>query len=98
MFCTHCSTPVPDDSKYCHQCGSLVSDAEGQAGEMERGGGAVDRHAVTAAAIIREPPLEGGNGGTLGQEIRTQHPDHRLDVILADVLTPVGDHGAPSGG
>jgi serine/threonine-protein kinase len=29
--CKHCATPVPDDAVYCHQCGSLVSDAEGQA-------------------------------------------------------------------
>ncbi len=31
VFCTHCATPVPDDARYCHACGSLVSDAEGQA-------------------------------------------------------------------
>ena len=31
MQCVHCATPVPDDAVYCHQCGSLVSDAEGQA-------------------------------------------------------------------
>jgi len=30
MQCVHCSTPVPDDAKYCHSCGSQVSDAEGQ--------------------------------------------------------------------
>ncbi|HWP38544.1 MAG TPA: protein kinase [Gemmatimonadales bacterium] len=26
----HCSTPIPDDAKFCHSCGSQVSDAEGQ--------------------------------------------------------------------
>ena len=31
MQCAHCATPVPDNAVYCHQCGSLVSDAEGQA-------------------------------------------------------------------
>ena len=31
MQCAHCATPVPEDAVYCHQCGSLVSDAEGQA-------------------------------------------------------------------
>ncbi len=31
MFCAHCSTPVSDTAKFCHSCGSLVSDAEGQA-------------------------------------------------------------------
>src|ERR1051326_2969879 len=31
MQCVHCETPVPDDAKYCQSCGSLVSDAEGQA-------------------------------------------------------------------
>ncbi len=31
MQCAYCSTPVPDDATYCHKCGSLVSDAEGQA-------------------------------------------------------------------
>lgn len=30
MQCAYCSTPVPDDATYCHKCGSLVSDAEGQ--------------------------------------------------------------------
>ncbi|HXV87277.1 MAG TPA: inactive serine/threonine-protein kinase VRK3, partial [Gemmatimonadales bacterium] len=30
MQCVHCSTPVPDDAKFCHSCGSQVSDAEGQ--------------------------------------------------------------------
>jgi serine/threonine protein kinase len=31
MQCTFCDTPVSDGAVYCHQCGSLVSDAEGQA-------------------------------------------------------------------
>jgi serine/threonine-protein kinase len=31
MQCAHCATPVPDDARFCHSCGSLVSDAEGQA-------------------------------------------------------------------
>lgn len=31
MQCAHCATPVPDDAKFCHNCGSQVSDAEGQA-------------------------------------------------------------------
>ena len=31
MICAHCSTPVPDEARFCHSCGSLVSDAEGQA-------------------------------------------------------------------
>ena len=31
MHCTQCSTPVADDARYCPSCGSLVSDAEGQA-------------------------------------------------------------------
>ncbi|MBI3981885.1 MAG: protein kinase [Gemmatimonadetes bacterium] len=30
MQCVHCSTPIPDDAKFCHSCGSQVSDAEGQ--------------------------------------------------------------------
>ena len=29
--CAQPAMPVPDDSTHCHQCGSLVSDAEGQA-------------------------------------------------------------------
>jgi len=32
MNCAYCSTPVPADATYCQNCGSLVSDAEGQAG------------------------------------------------------------------
>jgi serine/threonine-protein kinase len=31
MQCAHCATPVPDDARFCHSCGSLVSDADGQA-------------------------------------------------------------------
>ncbi|MBI1968181.1 MAG: protein kinase [Gemmatimonadetes bacterium] len=31
MQCAHCATPVPDTAKYCQNCGSFVSDAEGQA-------------------------------------------------------------------
>jgi predicted Ser/Thr protein kinase len=31
MQCAQCATPVPDDAKFCHNCGSQVSDAEGQA-------------------------------------------------------------------
>jgi serine/threonine protein kinase len=31
MICVHCSTPVADEAKFCHSCGSMVSDAEGQA-------------------------------------------------------------------
>ena len=31
MICVHCSTPVPDEAKFCHSCGSMVSDAGGQA-------------------------------------------------------------------
>lgn len=31
MQCIHCDTPVADGARYCQSCGSLVSDAEGQA-------------------------------------------------------------------
>ncbi len=31
MICVHCSTPVGEGAKFCHSCGSMVSDAEGQA-------------------------------------------------------------------
>ena len=31
MQCVNCSNPVADDARYCQTCGSLVSDAEGQA-------------------------------------------------------------------
>ena len=31
MQCAHCSTPIPDGARFCHSCGSQVSDAEGQA-------------------------------------------------------------------
>ncbi len=31
MQCAHCATPVPETARYCHNCGSVVSDAEGQA-------------------------------------------------------------------
>ena len=31
MDCANCATPIPVDAKFCHNCGSQVSDAEGQA-------------------------------------------------------------------
>lgn len=31
MNCVHCSTPVGDGARFRHSCGSMVSDAEGQA-------------------------------------------------------------------
>lgn len=31
MNCVQCGAPVPDDARFCHSCGSQVSDAEGQA-------------------------------------------------------------------
>ncbi|MBA3852772.1 MAG: hypothetical protein C0503_00065 [Gemmatimonas sp.] len=31
MLCVRCVTPIADDAKFCHSCGSMVSDAEGQA-------------------------------------------------------------------
>src|SRR5437867_1783632 len=40
--CAHCATPVPDDARYCHSCGSQVSDAEGQA----RASAAIDASAI----------------------------------------------------
>ena len=31
MDCVNCATPIPQDAKFCQNCGSQVSDAEGQA-------------------------------------------------------------------
>ncbi len=31
MNCVHCSSPVADEARFCHSCGSNVSDAGGQA-------------------------------------------------------------------
>ncbi len=31
MDCVNCATPIPNDAKFCYNCGSQVSDAEGQA-------------------------------------------------------------------
>jgi serine/threonine protein kinase len=31
MLCAHCATPVPDEASFCYSCGSVVSDAEGEA-------------------------------------------------------------------
>ena len=31
MQCANCHTPIPDDARFCQNCGSQVSDAEGQA-------------------------------------------------------------------
>lgn len=42
MLCAHCSTPIPDDARFCHSCGSQVSDAEGQA----RASGSMDQSAI----------------------------------------------------
>lgn len=51
MQCVHCATPVPDGARYCHSCGSLVSDAEGQAAATA----AMDTSALTQVErMLRE--------------------------------------------
>ena len=66
------------------------TDAQGQAGKMERARRAVRRNAVFRAATGCDGFLEGGNDRALGQEVRPEDLDDGLDVGLADRLAPVG--------
>jgi serine/threonine protein kinase len=55
MQCAHCATPVPDDARFCHSCGSLVSDAEGQA----RASGAMTQDAFDKIEELLRKETEG---------------------------------------
>ena len=55
MQCVHCDTPVPDEAKFCHNCGSLVSDAEGQAEATA----SIDASALTHIEDLLKEDTEG---------------------------------------
>jgi len=73
------------------------TEAEGEGGQVQAGGGAADRHGVPGAADFRDPAFELLDGGALGQEIRAQHRGDGRDILLADVLSRVRKHGRKSG-
>lgn len=51
MNCVQCGVPVPDDARFCHSCGSQVSDAEGQA---RASGGMDDASLKHVEELLRE--------------------------------------------
>ena len=42
--------------------------------------------------VRRDSLLETGNRGSLREEIRTQDPNHGINIRLGDVLPAVGNH------
>ncbi|TVS00510.1 MAG: hypothetical protein EA406_00460 [Rhodospirillales bacterium] len=68
------------------------AEIEPEADEVQRAGGAVDRHGMGRPAVIRHRLLEAGDRRTLGEPIRTQDGDDRVDVGFGEVLAAVGDH------
>ncbi len=72
------------------------TDAERQAGNVKRAGGAVDGDRVCRAAVIGNRRLEARHDRALRQPIRAQDFHDRVDILLADGLPAVGDHaGTP---
>jgi len=67
--------------------------AEGHAGDVQRAGGAVDRHAVAGTGQLGDALFKCRNRRPLGQEVRPQHCHHGGDVGLGNVLPTVGDAG-----
>ena len=66
---------------------------EGQAGNVQGGGGVAHGDAMGGLATLGNGLLEAFDGRALGQPVGTQGVDHRIDVGLADVLATVGNHG-----
>ena len=71
-------------------------DAERQAGDVQRAGGAVHGDGVVRAAIGRDALLECGKDFPLREEIGPQHGGDGFDVLVAYALSAVGDHCAHS--
>jgi serine/threonine protein kinase len=88
--CAVCATPVPDDSRFCPNCGSQMSDAEGQAAVSA----AMDLNAtqqmerLLRAATAADYELEGllGRGGMAAVYLATERVIDRKVAIK--VLPP----------
>ena len=62
------------------------------AGEVQGRGRAVDGHRCAAPQTSASSVLERGNFRALRDEFAAQHVADRLDILVSDVLTAVGDH------
>lgn len=90
VLCAHCATPVPDDARYCHACGSLVSDAEGQASASA----SLDRQALlhlenllrAEAGSEFEIMRQLGRGGMAVVFLAREH--HLARLVAIKVLPP----------
>lgn len=90
VLCAHCATPVPDDARYCHACGSLVSDAEGQASASA----SLDREALlhlenllrAEAGSEFEIMRQLGRGGMAVVFLAREH--HLARLVAIKVLPP----------
>ncbi len=90
MECVHCSTPVPDTARFCPNCGSQVSDAEGQAAATAAMDAAAFRHMEqllredTEGEFDIERPL--GKGGMAVVYLATEV--HLARKVAIKVLPP----------
>ncbi len=65
---------------------------QGEAGNVQRAGGAVDRHGVPCSAVIGNGLLEGRDFRPLGQPARAQCFHHGKHVPAVYRLSPVRNH------
>jgi predicted Ser/Thr protein kinase len=90
MICVHCNTPVPDHSKFCLSCGSLVSDPDVQSAATA----AVDASATIQMENLLREDTEGefeigeliGRGGMAAVYLATEI--HLSRKVAIKVLPP----------
>jgi len=90
MICVHCDTPVPDHSKFCLACGSLVSDPDVQSAATQ----AIDDSATVQMETLLREDTEGefeigeliGRGGMAAVYLATEI--HLSRKVAIKVLPP----------
>ncbi len=90
MICVHCNTPVPDHSKFCLACGSLVSDPDLQSAATQ----AMDDSATVQMETLLREDTEGefeigeliGRGGMAAVYLATEI--HLSRKVAIKVLPP----------
>ncbi len=90
MICVHCNTPVPDHSKFCLACGSLVSDPDLQSAATQ----AIDDSATVQMETLLREDTEGefeigeliGRGGMAAVYLATEI--HLSRKVAIKVLPP----------
>ena len=90
MICVHCDTPVPDHSKFCLACGSLVSDPDVQSAATQ----AIDNSATVQMETLLREDTEGefeigeliGRGGMAAVYLATEI--HLSRKVAIKVLPP----------